>query len=162
MLTGVSIEGGHGGSGTVSGGDGAGIGYFSSVGSGGGSGIGLGSGISSMDVSTTVVQQAAAAGVVMSVAMAVIKKQMVRNTPPLSNLTPTCQLTFDSPQQRVVNELPSTSLETFRASEFSTFTVQEAWDHGNIAPNYQTMSSREEFKFLWPRLTCREIYFSAS
>jgi len=33
-LTGGSIEGGHGGSGTVTGGDGAGIGYFSGVGRG--------------------------------------------------------------------------------------------------------------------------------
>ena len=125
---------------------------YSGVGSGGrGSGsIGLGSGISSVDVSTTAVQQAAAAGVVTSVAMAAIEAQMVLNTPPLSNLTPTCQLTFDSPPQQVVNEPPSTELETFRASDFFTFTVQEAWDHDNIAHNYQTMSSREEFKFLWP------------
>ncbi len=89
-------------------------------------------------------------------AMAAIK--IVRNTPPLSNLTPTCQLTFYSPQP-VVNEPPSTELEKFHASEFSTFTVQEAWDHGNIARLYQTLSSREEFKFLWPRLTCRECTF---
>ena len=34
-LTGGSIEGGHGGGGAVTGGDGAGIGYFSSIGSGG-------------------------------------------------------------------------------------------------------------------------------
>jgi len=87
-LTGGSIEGDDGGGGAVTGSDGAGIGYFSGVGSGGGSGIGLGSGISSMDVSTTAVQQAAAAGVVTSVAMAAIKEQS--NTPPLSNLTPTC------------------------------------------------------------------------
>ena len=93
-----------------------------------------------MDVSTLAVQQAAAAGVVTSVAMSAIEEHMVRNTPPLSNLTPTCKLTFDSPPQRVVNELPSTELETFRASEFSTSIVQEAWDHGNIARNYQTMS----------------------
>ena len=98
-----------------------------------------------LDVSTTAVQQAAAAGVVTSVAMAAIK-EMVHNTPPLCNLTPTCQLTFNSPPQQVVNEPPSTELETSCASEFSTFTVQEAWDHGNIARNYQTMSSREEFK----------------
>ena len=89
-LTGGSIEGGHGGGGAVTGGDGARIGYFSSIGSGDGSGIGLGSGISSVDVSSMAVQQAAAAGVVTSVAMAAIKEQMVRNTPPLSNLTPTC------------------------------------------------------------------------
>ena len=131
-LTGGSIEGGHGGSGAVTGRDGAGIGYFSGIGSGGGSGIGLGSGISSVDVSTTAVQQAAAAGVMTAVAMAAIEAQMVHNTPPLSNLTPTCQLTFNSPPQRVLNEPPSTELETFRASEFSTFTVQEAWDHGHI------------------------------
>jgi hypothetical protein len=153
-LTGGSIEGNHGGGGTVTGGDGGGIGYFSSIGSGGGSGIGLGSGISSVDVSTTAVQ-AAGTGVT-SVAMAAIEDSTVCNTPPLSNLTPTCQLTFDSPQP-VVNEPPRT--ETFRDSEFSTFTVQEAWDHGNIARLYQTLSSCEECKFLWPRLTCRECTF---
>jgi len=124
-----------------------GIGYFSGSGSGsdGRSGIGLGSGISSVDVSAMAVQ-AAVTGVT-SVAMAAIKDSTVRNTPPLSNLTPTCQLTFDSPQP-VVNEPPSTELETFHASEFCTFIVQEAWDHGNIACFYQTLSSREEFKFL--------------
>ena len=63
-----------------------------------------------MDVSTTAVQ-AAATGV-MSVAMAAIEDSTVHNTPPLSNLvTPTCQLTFDSPQP-VVNEPPSTEQET--------------------------------------------------
>jgi len=155
-LTGGSIEGSHGGGGTDTGGDGGGIGYFSGVGSGGGSGSSLGSGSSSVDVSTMAVQ-AAAAGVT-TVAMAAIEDLIVRNTPPHSNLTPTCQLTFDSPQP-VVNEPPSTELETFRASEFSTFTVQEAWDHGNIACLYQTLSSREEFKYLWPRLTCRDCTF---
>jgi hypothetical protein len=155
-LTGVNIEGDHGGGGTVTGSDGGGIGYFSRVGSGGGSGIGLASGISSVDVSTMAVE-AAATGVT-SVAMAAIKDSTVRNTPPLSNLTPTCQLTFDSPQP-VVNKPSITELETFRASEYSTFTVQEAWDHGNIARLYETLSSREEFKFLWPRLTCRECTF---
>jgi hypothetical protein len=58
----------------------------------------------------------------------------------------------------VVNE-ESTEQETFRASEFSTFTVEEAWDRGNIARLYQTLISREEFKFLWPRLTCMECTF---
>ena len=75
-LTGGSIEGGHGGGGTVTGRDGGGIGYFNGVGSGGGSGIGLGSGISSMDVSTLAVQQAAAAGVVTSVAMSAITSSL--------------------------------------------------------------------------------------
>jgi len=99
-LTGGSIQGSHGGSGTATGGDGGGIGYFSGVGSGGGSGSNLGSGSSSMDVSTLAVQ-AAVAGV-----MTAIKDSIVRNTPPHSNLTPTCQLTFNSPQP-VVNEPPS-------------------------------------------------------
>jgi len=89
--------------------------------------------------------------------MAAIEDSSDHNTPPHFNLTPTCQLTFESPQP-VVNE-PPTELETFRASEFSTFTVQEAWDHGNIARLYQTLSSREEFKFLWPRLTCTDCTF---
>jgi hypothetical protein len=155
--TSTSVVGSHGGGGTDTGGDGGGIGYFSGVGSGGGSGSGLGSGSSSVDVSTMAVQ-AAVAGVT-SVAMAAIEDLIVRNTPPHSNLTPTYQLTFDSPQP-VVNEPPSTELETFRASEFSTFTVQEAWDHGNIARLYQTLSSREEFKYLRPRLTCRDCTFS--
>jgi len=61
-LTGGSIGGSHGGSGTVTGGDGGGIGYFSGDGSGGGSDSSLGSVSSSMDMSTTAVQ-AAAAGV---------------------------------------------------------------------------------------------------
>jgi hypothetical protein len=82
----------------------------------------------------------------------------VSNSPVDSNQT-YCQLTFDSPQPVVVNNDASTEQETFRAREFSTFTVQEAWDHGNIARNYQTLSSREEFKFLWPRLTCMECTF---
>jgi hypothetical protein len=157
-LTGGSIEEGDGGGGSVTGGNGGGgIGYFSSVASGGGSGSsGLGSGSSSVEVSTTAVQSAAAG--VMSVAMAAIEDSTVGNTPPHSNQT-FCQLTFDSPSQPSVNEPPSTDLETFRASEFSTFTVQEAWDHGDIARNYQTLSSREEFKFLWPRLTCTECTF---
>ncbi len=163
-LTGGSIEGGgHGGGGTVTGRKGGGIGYLSGVGSGGGSrDSGLGSVTSSsVDVSTTAVQ-AAATGTT-SVAMAANNNDStVRNTPPrpLSNVTPTCQLTFDSPSQQVVNEPPSTEIETFRASEFSTFTVQEAWDHGNIARSSQTASSsREEFKFLWPTLTCMECTF---
>ena len=49
-------------------------------------------------------------------------------SPPHSNKT-YCQLTFDSPQPVVVIE-ESTEQETYRASEFSTFTVQEAWDKG--------------------------------
>jgi len=126
-LTGGSIEGGGGGGGTVTGGDGGGIGYFSGIGSGGGSGNSLGSGSSSMDVSTLAVQ-AAAAGVT-SVAMAAIEDSIVRNTPPLSNLTPTCQLTFDSPQP-VVNEPPSTELETFCANEFLP---SQSKRHGTMA-----------------------------
>jgi hypothetical protein len=112
-LTRGSMEGGHGGGGSVIGGGSGGIGYFSGVGSGGGSGSGLDICSSSVDVSTTAVQ-AAAAGVT-SVAMAAIEDKTVGHAPPHSNQTPTCQLTFDSPQP-VVNE--ATELETFRASEF--------------------------------------------
>ncbi len=79
--------------------------------------------------------------------------------PPHSNQT-YCQLTFDSPQPAAVVIEESTEPETYyRASEFSTFTVQEAWDKGNIARYHQTLSSHREFKFLWPRLTCMECTF---
>ena len=78
-------------------------------------------------------------------------------SPPHSNQT-YCQLTFDSPQPVGVIE-ESIEPETYRAREFSTFTVQEAWDQGNIARFYKTLSSRQEFKFLWPRLTCTECTF---
>ena len=128
------------------------------------------SGSTRMDVSTMELQASPAAGDI-SVATGGAIDLALSNTqnvaaiapidltisPPHSNQT-YCQLTFDSPQPEVVIE-ESTEQETYRASEFSTFTVQEAWDKGNIARYYQTLSSREEFKFLWPRLTCMECTF---
>ena len=125
---------------------------------------------SSVDVSTTELQASPAAGDISvatggAIDLAVSNSQNVDAiapidltvSPPHSNQT-YCQLTFDSPQPEVVIE-ESTEQETYRASEFSTFTVQEAWDKGNIARYYQTLSSRQEFKFLWPRLTCMECTF---
>jgi hypothetical protein len=54
----------------------------------------------------------------------------------------------------VANELP----ETFNVSEYSTFTLQEAWDNGNIAQNHSILTGRHrvEYKFLFPTLTCGE------
>jgi len=42
-----------------------------------------------------------------------------------------CQVTLDSPRP-VVLDADAERL-TYRVSEYSTFTVQQAWDHGNIA-----------------------------
>jgi hypothetical protein len=129
-----------------------------------------GSSGSRVEVSTTALQAAPAAGVLSVATGATIDLAISNNSPnvamasidltvspPHSNQT-YCQLTFDSPQPVVVIE-ESTEQETYRASEFSTFTVQEAWDKGNIARFYKTLSSRQEFKFLWPRLTCMECTF---
>jgi hypothetical protein len=47
-----------------------------------------------------------------------------------------CQLTYDSPTavvQAVGENRMTTYPETFRSSEFSTLTVQQAWDRGSIA-----------------------------
>jgi hypothetical protein len=92
----------------------------------------LGSGSSSgkVVVMTTAVETAAAG--VMLVAMAAMSETMVVNIHlnAVFNETPTCQLTFHSPPS-VFND--TTEQETFHTREFSTFTVQEAWDHGNIA-----------------------------
>jgi hypothetical protein len=52
----------------------------------------------------------------------------VSNSPPRSNQT-YCQLTFDSPQPVVVNDESAAEQETYRASEFSTFTVEEVRYH---------------------------------
>jgi hypothetical protein len=110
-----------------------------------------GSSGSSVEVSTTALQAAPAAGV-LSVATGAINLTVSKSpnvamapihliSPPHSDQT-YCQLSFDSPQPVVVIE-ESTEQETYRASEFSTFTVQEAWDQGNIARLYQTLSSRQ-------------------
>jgi len=123
---------------------------------------------SRVEVSITALQAAPAAGE-LSVATGAIDLTVSNSpnvamapidltvSPPHSNQT-YCQLTFDSPQPVVVIE-ESTEPETYRASEFSTYTVQEAWDQGNIARFYKTLSSHQEFKFLWPRLTCMECIF---
>jgi hypothetical protein len=47
-----------------------------------------------------------------------------------------CQITSDSPPP-VDNE--HTEPTAFRVREYSTFTVQEAWDHGNIARYHQPL-----------------------
>ncbi len=51
--------------------------------------------------------------------------------------------------------------ETFHVQEYSNFTLQEAWEHGNIAQNYSILSGRHrvEYKFLFPTLTCSECCF---
>ncbi len=49
---------------------------------------------------------------------------------PALNATPTCRLTFVSPPP-VNNDM--VEQQTFRAREHSIFTVQEAWNHGNVA-----------------------------
>jgi len=137
---------------------------------------------SSVDMSTTPLQAAPAAGV-LSEEMAAINPEAtaaidltvsnsrshsnmvmepidltVSNSPPHSNQT-YCQLTFDTPPPVVVNEESAAEHETYRASDVSTFTVKEAWDRGNIARLYKTLSSHKEYKFLWPRLTCMESLF---
>jgi hypothetical protein len=57
-----------------------------------------------------------------------------------------CQITLDSPLP-VDNE--DTEPTAFRVRENSTFTVQEAWDHGNIARYHQSLvGSHNEFQFL--------------
>jgi hypothetical protein len=59
--------------------------------------------------------------------------------------------------QTVANEHP----ETFCVLEYLTFTLQEAWDNGNIARNHSILSGRQriEYKFLFPTLTCGECCF---
>jgi hypothetical protein len=59
--------------------------------------------------------------------------------------------------QTVANE----HLETFRVSKYSTFTLQEAWDNGNITRNHSILSGRQriEYKFLFPIMTCGECCF---
>jgi hypothetical protein len=129
---------GRGSGGGDSGGGGGGIGYFGGGGSGGGSGSGLGSGSSSGKlVVTTTAMEAVAAGVT-SVAMTAMAEATVVDTPPhdVFSQTPICQLTFNSPQPVVIE---ATEQEMFHARVFSTITVQEAWDHGNIARLFQPL-----------------------
>ncbi len=57
-----------------------------------------------------------------------------------------CQLTLDSPP--LMDNEP-TEPTTFRVREYSTFTVQEAWDHGNIARYHKpVVGSCNEYRFL--------------
>jgi hypothetical protein len=52
-----------------------------------------------------------------------------------------------------------THLGMFRSSSFSIFTVQEAWEHGNIARPHMSLSDQREYNFLWPTLQCRDCCF---
>ncbi len=87
-----------------------------------------------------------------------IDEILVGDTPPIVVDPPPvyCQIRSDSPPP-VVNE--PTELTTFCVREYCTFTVQKAWDHGNIAQYHQPLGTREEFQFLWPMLTCRNCCF---
>ncbi len=88
-----------------------------------------------------------------------INAVLVDDTPPVVVESPPvyCQITSDSPPP-VVNE-PTEEPMAFHVREYSTFTVQEAWDNRNIIQNQQPLGTREEFRFLWPMLTCRECCF---
>jgi hypothetical protein len=48
---------------------------------------------------------------------------------------------------------------TYHVREYSTFTVQQAWDHGNIARSYQPLGTCQLFLFVWPTLTCHDCCF---
>ncbi len=67
-----------------------------------------------------------------------IDEVLVVNPPPIVVDPPHvyCQITLDSPPP-VDNE--PTEPTTFRVKEYSTFTVQEAWDQGNIARHHQPL-----------------------
>ncbi len=68
-----------------------------------------------------------------------INAVLVDNTPPVVVESPPvyCQIMPDSPPP-VINE-PTKEPTTFRVREYSTFTVQEAWDHGNVARYHQPL-----------------------
>jgi hypothetical protein len=59
------------------------------------------------------------------------------------------------------NNVPNEHLQTFRVSEYSMFTLQQAWDNENIARNHSILSGREriEYKFLFALLSCGECCF---
>jgi hypothetical protein len=67
-----------------------------------------------------------------------INEVVVVNPPPVVVDPPPvyCQIMLDSPPP-VDNE--PTEPTAFRVREYSTFTVQEAWDHGNIAWHHQPL-----------------------
>jgi hypothetical protein len=74
-----------------------------------------------------------------------INAVLVDDTPPVVVESPHvyCQVTSDSPPT-VVNE-PAEEPTMFRVREYSTFTVQEAWDNRNIAWYQQPLGTHEEF-----------------
>jgi hypothetical protein len=74
-----------------------------------------------------------------------INAVLVDDTPPVVVKSPPvyCQIMSDSPPP-VVNE-PAEEPMMFRVREYSTFTVQEAWDNGNIALYQQPLGTREEY-----------------
>jgi hypothetical protein len=74
-----------------------------------------------------------------------INAVLVDDTPPIVVESPPvyCQITLDSPPL-VVNE-PSEEPTTFCVREYFTFTVQDAWDNGNIARYQQPLGTCEEF-----------------
>ena len=43
-----------------------------------------------------------------------------------------------------------------RAAEYSTFTVLEAWEHGNIACKQYFLGDNHQYSFLWPILSCED------
>jgi hypothetical protein len=57
--------------------------------------------------------------------------------------------------------VPNKNPQMFRMSKYSTFTLQQAWDNGNIARNHSIMSGQEriEYKFIFPTLSCGECCF---
>ncbi len=74
-----------------------------------------------------------------------INAVLVDDTPPVVVESPhvNCQIATNSPPT-VVNE-PTEEPTTFHVREYSTITVQEAWDNGNIAWYQQPLGTREEF-----------------
>jgi hypothetical protein len=74
-----------------------------------------------------------------------INAVLVDYTPPIVVESPPvyCQIMSDSPPP-VVNE-PTEEPTMFCVREYSTITVQEAWDNGNIAPYQQPLGTCEEF-----------------
>jgi hypothetical protein len=88
-----------------------------------------------------------------------INEVLVVDPPPIVVDPPPvyCQITSDSPPP--VDKEP-TEPTMFCVREYSTFTAQEVWDHGNIAQYHQPLvGTCDEFQFLWPMLTCRDYCF---
>jgi hypothetical protein len=77
--------------------------------------------------------------------------------PPGPDRTMTSSLWTETTGGAVANDYP----ETFSVSEYSTFTVQEAGNNGNITQNHSILCGRQsiEYKFLFPTLTCGECCF---